>query len=51
MDLLERVQAMLEEAENSMDEAIRNNQTADRHFWRGYRDAANAVKRLLEDAQ
>lgn len=49
MNLTERVQAMLEEAESSLDEAIRNGD--DFRYWRGYRDAVNAVKRLLEDAQ
>lgn len=49
MDLLERVQAMLEEAEKSLDEAIRNGD--DFRYWRGYRDAVNAVKRIVENAQ
>lgn len=46
MTILEqKVNELYDEAEESLDEAIRNNDSNDAAYWRGYRDAA---QRLLE---
>lgn len=40
---------LYKEAEQSLGEAIRNNQPADTQFWRGYREAAERIcRKVLE---
>ena len=49
--LSECIDNILQEAQNSLEEAIKNKSPDDWKHWRGYRDGVSAVKQLLEDAQ